>query len=455
MKGVKKKIGGEITAIDAVQLPLPLPVADGGEEADGKAAHGGDDEAAVSETVVEEQRVEKGDGSGEEGGEDGEEEEEEEEGEEEEGEKGHDKFDHLEIDDDGEADDTERPKLAEDFYEIEAVRKKRVRKGEAQYLIKWRGWPETANTWEPIENLLFCSDVIDAFEESLQSGNHRSSRRRKRKHGVTHTQPKKKQRTSPAAATYNVPAVKVRIIEEPLPMVPPDDLSLANAGERYLWAANNVESSKQTKESGFGAVPTQIEEMEDQNELNLKLSELRGTMATYEETVSKCSVRYQEAHDLEGDGSANGLSKADCVKQVQPGRFTGAKRRKSGSVQRFKQNSASSLPNEAQNATTRTTDGPCGRAGWRGSQNPDFMGNDFSNKNEFVNSKNMSTITEIIKPMSYSSSVINNVQDVSVSFMAMRSDGKEVMVDNKFLKAHYPLLLINFYEQHLRYSATP
>ncbi|KAF5952632.1 hypothetical protein HYC85_010576 [Camellia sinensis] len=273
--------------------------------------------------------------------------------------------------------------------------------------------------------------------------------------GLLTLNPRRSNGLLPPAATYNVPAVKVRIIEEPLPMVPPDDLSLANAGERYLWAANNVESSKQTKESGFGAVPTQIEEMEDQNELNLKLSELRGTMATYEETVSKCSVRYQEAHDLEGDGSANGLSKVDCVKQVQPGRFTGAKRRKSGSVQRFKQNSASSLPNEAQNATTRTTDGPCGRAGWRGSQTPDFMGNDFSNKNEFVNSKNMSTITEIIKPMSYSSSVINNVQDVSVSFMAMRSDGKEVMVDNKFLKAHYPLLLINFYEQHLRYSATP
>ncbi|KAJ0013690.1 hypothetical protein Pint_20832 [Pistacia integerrima] len=32
------------------------------------------------------------------------------------------------------------------------------------------------------------------------------------------------------------------------------------------------------------------------------------------------------------------------------------------------------------------------------------------------------------------------------------SDGKEVMVDNKFLKANDPLLLINFYEQHLKYS---
>ncbi|RVW63392.1 putative chromo domain-containing protein LHP1 [Vitis vinifera] len=36
----------------------------------------------------------------------------------------------------------------------------------------------------------------------------------------------------------------------------------------------------------------------------------------------------------------------------------------------------------------------------------------------------------------------------------MWSDGKEVMVDNKFLKANNPLLLINFYEQHLRYSPT-
>lgn len=28
-----------------------------------------------------------------------------------------------------------------------------------------RGWPETANTWEPYENLASCYDVIEAFEE--------------------------------------------------------------------------------------------------------------------------------------------------------------------------------------------------------------------------------------------------------------------------------------------------
>lgn len=28
-----------------------------------------------------------------------------------------------------------------------------------------RGWPETANTWEPYANLVSCFDVIEAFEE--------------------------------------------------------------------------------------------------------------------------------------------------------------------------------------------------------------------------------------------------------------------------------------------------
>lgn len=32
-------------------------------------------------------------------------------------------------------------------------------------LCQRRGWPETANTWEPFDNLVSCSDIIDAFEE--------------------------------------------------------------------------------------------------------------------------------------------------------------------------------------------------------------------------------------------------------------------------------------------------
>ncbi|KAL6964846.1 La ribonucleoprotein, variant 2 [Sarracenia purpurea var. burkii] len=327
-----------------------------------------------------------------------------------------------------------------------------AKKGEVQYLIKWRGWPETANTWEPLENLVSCSDVIDAFEESLGSGKYRSSRRRKRKSGGTHTLSKKKQLTSPPTATYNIPTAKVRIIEEQLPMAPHDDMSLANDGMRYVGGVNNVEMETRDKENGIGRDSIQIEEMKEKNELNLKLSELTGTTANNEENIGTFAVHFEEAHALLGDGPANGL--IDGGDQGQPGRCIGAKRRKSGSVRRFKQDSASCEPDVAQNATARTTNGMSGRVGWQGSQHSDYIGNELDSRNKLVISKNMFTITEIIKPISYSSSMINDFHDVSVTFMALRSDGKEVMVDNKFLKANNPLLLIDFYEQHLRYSPT-
>ncbi|KAL2636489.1 hypothetical protein AAZV13_06G001700 [Glycine max] len=63
-------------------------------------------------------------------------------------------------------------------------------------------------------------------------------------------------------------------------------------------------------------------------------------------------------------------------------------------------------------------------------------------------------IVKIIKPIGYSASLSDNMHDVLVTFMAMRSDGTEVMVDNRYLKAYNPLLLINFYEMHLRYTPT-
>ncbi|XP_026378617.1 chromobox protein homolog 7-like [Papaver somniferum] len=66
------------------------------------------------------------------------------------------------------------PELSEEFFEIEEVRRKRVRKGRIEYLIKWRDWPERSNTWEPLENV---QEFVDEFEESLLT----RKRKRKRK----------------------------------------------------------------------------------------------------------------------------------------------------------------------------------------------------------------------------------------------------------------------------------
>ncbi|CAH9147857.1 unnamed protein product [Cuscuta epithymum] len=309
-----------------------------------------------------------------------------------------------------------RPKLAEGFYEIEALRKKRVRKGQVQYLIKWRGWPETANTWEPVENLSSCSDFIEVFEESLRSGK-RSTRGRKRKHSITHTQAKKKQKLqqpcSPEAVAYSLPPMTVRQVDEPLPIPSYDDPNIVNhqmKNEAEL-AAHECQEILNSSECRKTSEP---------NDLDSKLSELSETPLTDGPHVNN------QSHD-------------------EPGRCIGAKRRKSGSVKRFKKESSSSVFDDV---ADRVASCNTSVAVSEGVQNCAFVGNDWAYKG-FEDAYN---VTQIVKPMGYQTSMSNGVQEVSITFLAKRCDGKEITVDNKFLKAKNPLLLINFYEQHLRYN---
>ncbi|KAJ8565695.1 hypothetical protein K7X08_008271 [Anisodus acutangulus] len=415
MKGGKKKNSGIPAATDTRIPPS-------------EASGAGSSRSDLRELDLEASEHQERDEAPEDAGSEGEEEPEEEE----------EASEELQIEEgDGEA-ENEKPKLAEGFYEIEAVRRKRVRKGQVQYLIKWRGWPETANTWEPVKNLMSCSDVIDAFEDSSQLGKQRSTRKRKRKSGVTQTQVKKKQQQqcSPAAATYNVPAVKVRIIEEPTPSPPLNGLKAKN---RVDSNGSELNSKVDKVVNGSGLrLNFPLEETGEQNELNLKLSELKGVASTNENPV-----------DRSRNGLSNGFPKANGAESHQSDRCTGAKRRKSGSVRRFKQDATSGVMDDIQDALAG---GPLATFVQEGNHNHEFVGSDLVCRNKPDDSKDAYTITQLIKPISYSSSLSNDMQDVSVTFRAKRSDGKEMMVDNKFLKMNNPLLLINFYEQHLRYN---
>uniref|UniRef100_A0A3B3I937 Chromobox homolog 7b n=1 Tax=Oryzias latipes TaxID=8090 RepID=A0A3B3I937_ORYLA len=54
--------------------------------------------------------------------------------------------------------------IGEQVFAVESILKKRVRKGNVEYLLKWKGWPPKYSTWEPEEHILDRRLVL-AYEE--------------------------------------------------------------------------------------------------------------------------------------------------------------------------------------------------------------------------------------------------------------------------------------------------
>jgi len=57
-------------------------------------------------------------------------------------------------------------------YEVETIRNRKVINGEIYYLLKWKGYEEKYNTWEPVSNLN-CPDLIKEYEKLKGNTNKR------------------------------------------------------------------------------------------------------------------------------------------------------------------------------------------------------------------------------------------------------------------------------------------
>jgi len=321
-------------------------------------------------------------------------------------------------------------KLAEGYFEIEAIRRRRLRKGQLQYLVKWRGWPDSANTWEPLENLKACSDIVDAFDKRSRSP--RSSRKRKRKTATTLTSdpnPSRGKRGRPPRSE----ARSMTGPHAPEPKKLPCRTSsrrACNNGNKTLFgeleASVNVLGQRVVQEGSSGVVSVGFPS--------------QGV------PLSVSLTDQQDEHH-----PANGPSKLENSVRVPPsqgGQITGAKKRKSGCVRRFKQDEAAIQ--EQGGVRDHTSDKP-------GNEYVDSTEGETGDKNKGEDSASQihnSKILKIIKPVRYFATVLDGVQQVAITFKALRSDGTEVLVDDKQLKAKEPLVLIEYYEQHLRYNPT-
>jgi len=60
--------------------------------------------------------------------------------------------------------DTDEANKPDTDFIVEKICDKRYVKGKTQYMIKWKGYPPSENTWEPEDNL-DCLDLVAEFEE--------------------------------------------------------------------------------------------------------------------------------------------------------------------------------------------------------------------------------------------------------------------------------------------------
>lgn len=241
----------------------------------------------------------------------------------------------------------------------------------------------------------------------------RPSRKRRRKHGASQGVAKKKQQQR-SGQTEESPAAAAENARPP----PQDKMAAASSTDRAREAEANDVVEGNGKELG-GAVGTNGSPLDGAQDEQKKRGE-NGSPSLVDLQGPSIAI-HLSGGGREEDGSTDGFSKVESAQPSQQGnQVTGAKRRKSGCVRRFKQDLRPSDRDEVRNAVARSANGSCGKGEKSGNEDVGSTEDEIGDKNKVDDSARPPFIAKIIKPIRYYATVTDNVQQVSITFKALR-----------------------------------